>query len=122
MLQVCLYPAAHGAWLSVKGSAEVRRSAVARVSRSAGATSVLAAGKWRITHRFVDQHFSVRPYAVANNQTITQVLTSHSQSATAGLLVQFRSQVLGQQHNTHRITNMQILDDRGEKVTEVLDH
>ena len=73
-----------------------------------------------ISHRFVRTNHSVHPFAVADQQSITQVLSSHNSSYTCALLVYFRAQALANQHTYYQIKDLSLLDDKSEKLTEIL--
>ena len=75
-----------------------------------------------ISHRFVNYQHSIHPYAVANGQSITQVLSSHSASYVIGMLVYFRSQNLAAQSVYYPITNLSLTDDKNAKLSEVVTH
>jgi hypothetical protein len=75
-----------------------------------------------ISHRFVNYQHSIHPYAVANGQSITQVLSSHSASYVIGMLVYFRSQNLAAQSVYYPITNLSLTDDKNAKLSETVTH
>ena len=119
-LQEVMHDAKVGAGVISLTNAQLICDFVELMSADWNAQYALGKSATGVSHRFIDLHRSTHPFAVSSGTTITQVLSSHSSSYCAGLLVYFRSQNTNQQSLQHAITSMQLTDDKNAKLTEIL--